>query len=94
MTKQRKLLFLGLVLLFMSVAVVMAQSSANYVVHRTTTLSGGASESANYKAQSVIGQPATGLSDSANYVVSDGFLFPEQDYSDLTEQVWLPLIRR
>lgn len=85
---RRKLLLLALLLLI-SVGIVVAQSSANFTLHRAVLLSGGAAESASYEVKSVIGQPATGLVNDANYQVSAGFLQP-----GFGNTVWLPMIVR
>ena len=87
MMMKRKLLILVLVLLLISVGIVAAQSSTNYILQRSVMLSGGVSDSANYTVNSVIGQPATGVVDSANHQVSAGFLYPPLGY-----KVWLPMI--
>jgi hypothetical protein len=87
MTIQRKLLLLALMLLLLSVGIVVAQSSTNYVLERSVMLSGGASESANYSVSSVIGQPATDLGKSANYQLSAGFLQPNSG-----SVIFLPII--
>jgi hypothetical protein len=84
---QRKLLLLILVLLLISVGMVVAQSSTNFILQRSVLLSGGLVDSANYKVNSVIGQPATGVVDSSNYQVTAGYLSPESGY-----KVWLPVI--
>ena len=86
---KRKIAILILTLLLLTVGLVGAGSSPNYSVQRSVTLSGGVSESANYKVTSVIGQPLTGISDSANYEVSAGFLFPGYPYT-----LRLPIIRK
>ena len=87
---QRKLLLLALVLLLISVGIVVAQSSTNYILQRSVMISGGSADSANYSVTSVIGQPATGVVDSSNYRVSAGFLQPLQQGSGYS--VWLPVI--
>lgn len=95
MTKH-KLLFIALVILLISAGIVVAQTSSNYIVHRSVTLSGGLSDSANYKVHSVIGQPITGVADCSNYQVSAGFLFPQPGAEPhvLSQSclVWLPVI--
>jgi hypothetical protein len=72
---KRKFLFIALVLLLISVGVVFAQSSPNYQIQRFSLTSGGVSESAHYKVDAVIGQPATGNISGANHIVSAGFLY-------------------
>ena len=84
---KRKLLFLVLALLLISVGLAAAQSSANYVMERFVMISGGSANSANYQVDAVIGQPATGVVVSSNHKVSSGFLYPDANY-----EVWLPLI--
>ena len=84
---KRKLLLLTLLLLLISVGIVVAQSSANFTLHRTVLLSGGAAESTSYQVKSGIGQPATGLVNGANYQVSTGFFQPGSQHT-----VWLPMI--
>ena len=54
---QRKLVLLVLVLLLISVGIVVAQSSANFIVQRFVVAGGGSADSANYALTSVIGQP-------------------------------------
>jgi hypothetical protein len=89
---RRKLILLVLVLLLISVGIVAAQSSTNYIVHRFATISGGLVDSANYAVTSAIGQPATDVVDSSNYKVSGGFLFPLPQDSVLYERIRLPVI--
>ena len=84
---KRKLLLLVLVLLLISVGLVAAQSSTNYVMQRFVMMSGGAADSANYTVTSVIGQPATEVVVSANHKVSAGFLQPGSDF-----MVYLPVV--
>ena len=85
---QRKLILLILLLLLISVGIAVAQSSTNFTVHRSVMLSGGEADSANYSVTSVIGQPATGIGDNANYTVSAGFLHS----SGANNTIWLPVI--
>ncbi len=73
---KRKLLLLVPGLLLISVGMVSAQSSANYVMQRFVMVGGGSADSANYAVASVFGQPATDVVNSANYKVSAGFLRP------------------
>jgi hypothetical protein len=89
---RRKLWLLTLLLLLISAGVVLAGSSANFVVHRSVLLSGGSAESANYTVDAVIGQPVTGKFDSANYDSTAGFLFPI--HNKLGGEVLLPVILR
>ncbi|MGB3717733.1 MAG: hypothetical protein WA996_25200 [Candidatus Promineifilaceae bacterium] len=89
---QRKLVLLVLVLLLISVGIVVAQSSTNYIVQRFVVTGGGSAESANYTVTSVIGQPATDVVDSSNYRVSAGFLHPLQHDSGFDNKTWLPVI--
>lgn len=86
---QRKLLLFALALLLISVGMVAAQSSTNYVMQRFVMMSGGSAKSAHYTVTSVIGQPFTDVADSAHYKVSAGFLHPKSDF-----YVWLPIIIR
>ena len=72
----RKIYLLAFVLLLITAGLVLAQSSTNYTVQRTTMSSGETVASPNYKVNTVIGQPATNVVNSANYQVSAGFLFP------------------
>ena len=88
--KQGKLLPLVILLLLLSVGIVVAQSSGSYEMQRFVTLSGGAADSTSYAVTSVIGQPATGIADSANYTVSAGFLRPLQPEG--TFKLMLPAI--
>lgn len=88
MTKH-KFLFIGIVLLLISTGIVFAQSSTNYQIHRFTFMSGGVSDSAHYKVNAVIGQPATGTSTSSNHVVTAGFLYRP---STLNYKVNLPIV--
>ncbi len=88
----RKLVLLVLVLLLISVGIVVAQSSANFIVQRFVVAGGGSAESANYAVTSVIGQPDTDVVDSSNYKVSAGFLHPLQQGSGLSETIRLPVI--
>jgi hypothetical protein len=74
------------VILLISAGIVVAQSSTNYRLQRSVLLSGGLSDSTNYQVNSVIGQPATGVSDSSNYNATAGFLYPSGF------KVWLPVI--
>jgi hypothetical protein len=85
--KLKFILFL-IVLLVVSVGIVAAQSSSNFVVQRHVVGSGGVSDSANYKVTSVIGQQATDVGGSANFKVSAGFLHPLGAKST----VYLPII--
>jgi hypothetical protein len=89
---QRKLVLLVLVLLLISVGVVVAQSSTNYVVQRFVVAGGGLAMSANYTNTSVIGQQATDVVDSSNYRVSAGFLYPLQHDSGFGNRILLPMI--
>lgn len=89
---QRKLVLLVLVLLLISVGIVVAQSSANFIVQRFVVAGGGAADSANYALTSVIGQPVTDVVNSPNYKVSAGFLHPLQQDSGLSETIWLPMV--
>lgn len=88
----RKLVLLVLVLLLISVGIVVAQSSANFIVQRFVVAGGGSAESANYAVTSVIGQPDTDVVDSSNYKVSAGFLHPLQQGSSSSETIRLPVI--
>ena len=90
MIMQRKFLLLALLLMLISVGLIAAQSSPNYVVHRTVMQSGGASVSLNYAVTSVIGQPSTDVVASSNYSVSAGFLHP----LGLNYRIWLPMVTR
>ncbi len=89
---QRKLYFLVLVLLLISVGIVVAQSSNNFTLERFVTMSGGTADSTNYKVDSVIGQPATDVVVSSSYKVSGGFLYPTGPGSGTVRKVWLPVI--
>ncbi len=89
---QRKLLPLVLLLLLLSVGLGLAQSSTNFNVQRFVTMSGGSADSASYTVKVVIGQPATGVVDSADYTVSAGFLHPPQPGTGF--KVWLPAATR
>ena len=73
--KLKFILFL-ILLLVVSVGIVAAQSSSNFVVQRHAINSGGVADSANYRVTSVIGQQATDMGGSANFKVSAGFLHP------------------
>lgn len=88
----RKPIFLLLVLLLVSVGIVVAQSSANYVVQRFVVAGGGLAESVNYKVNAAIGQPVTDVADSSNYKVSGGFLYPFQQNPNFHNKIWLPVI--
>lgn len=85
---KRKILLFLIVILVLSVGIVAAQSSSNFVVQRHVISSGGVAASANYKVTSVIGQQATDLGGSANFKVSAGFLHPLEQAST----VYLPII--
>lgn len=85
---QRKLLLLALILLLLSVGLVGAQSSMNFVNHRFVLVGGDSASSAHYQVVSVFGQPATDVGSSANYTVSAGFLHPLPS----AFEVWLPVI--
>jgi len=85
---RRKLVFLVLVLLLISVGIVVASSSANYVMQRFVMAGGGSANSVNYTVTSVIGQQATDIVDSSNYSVSAGFLHPLQFHN----KTYLPVI--
>ena len=89
MTIQRKLLLLALMLLLISVGIVVAQSSTNYMQQRSVMVGGSSADSTNYTVVSVFGQPATGVVDSPNYKVSAGFLYP-----DFSFDIWLPFVVR
>ena len=89
MMKKRKLLLLALVLLLISVGMVVAQSSTNFILQGSAMFSGGLADSANYKVTSVIGQPATDVVVSANHRVSAGFMQPDSSF-----EVYLPLVTR
>jgi hypothetical protein len=91
---QRKLVLLVLVLLLITVGIVVAQSSANFIVQRFVVAGGGSAESANYAVTSVIGQPDTDVVDSSNYKVSAGFLHPLQHDSGDDNKIWLPVLLR
>lgn len=84
---KRKLIVLLLLLLLISVGMVMAQSSANFVVQRHVIGSGGLAASAHYNVTSVIGQQNTDVGNSANFKVSAGFLHPRTQST-----VYLPII--
>ena len=83
---RHKIVLLVLALLLISVGIVVAQSSTNFIGQRFVVTSGGSAESANYSVTSVIGQPDTDVVDSLNYRVSAGFLHP------LQHEIWLPII--
>ena len=85
--KLKFILFL-IVLLVVSVGIVAAQSSSNFVVQRHAIHSGGVADSANYRVTSVIGQQDTDVGGSANFKVSAGFLYPLGSKST----VYLPII--
>jgi hypothetical protein len=85
--KLKFILFL-IVLLVVSVGIVAAQSSSNFVVQRHVVGSGGVADSANYKVTSVIGQQATDVGGSANFKVSAGFLYPLEQGS----KIYLPIV--
>ncbi len=86
---KRRLLLIALVVLLISVGLAVAQSSSNFVMQRFVMVSGGTAESAQYKVNAVIGQPATGVVNGANYKGSIGFLFPESRF-----ELYLPLVIR
>lgn len=86
---KRKLLLLVFALLLISVGMVTANSSSNYILERFVMMSGGSANSANYQVDAVIGQTATGAVVSSNHKVTAGFLYPDSSY-----EVWLPLILR
>ncbi len=88
--KKRKLLLLALALLLISVGMVVAQSSTNYVLQRSVMFSGGMADSANYSVTSVIGQPATDVVVGASHTVSAGFLQPDSGGF----KVYLPLMTK
>lgn len=90
MTRQRMLAFLVVLLLLISVGTVVAQSSADFVVHRTTLLSGGISNSADFTVHSVIGQPSVGVVETAGIQGTVGYLFPLPQGGRL----YLPLMAR
>ena len=92
MTIQRKLLILTLALLLLSVGIVSAQTSANFVTQRFVMIGGDSAGSANYEVTSVFGQPAVQVVESPNYSVSAGFLQPRR--LDLDPSVWLPVVVR
>lgn len=87
--KKRKLLLIVLLLLLISVGIVMAQSSTNFILQRSAMFSGGVANSANYTVTAVIGQPATDIVVSANHNMSAGFLQPDSGF-----EVYLPMITR
>ena len=87
--KLKFILFL-IALLVVSVGIVAAQSSSNFVVQRHAINSGGVAGSANYKVTSVIGQQDTDVGGSANFKVSAGFLHPLEQGST----VYLPIIMK
>ncbi len=58
------------------------------------TIGGGSADSAGYSVTSVIGQPATGMADSASFKVSGGFLYPRGQDGAGDYQLWLPLIEK
>ncbi len=79
--RMRNLLLIVLGLLLITVRVVGAQSSANYVMQRFVIVGGGSADSANYAVTSVFGQATTDVVASPNYKVSGGFLFPRRQGS-------------
>jgi hypothetical protein len=91
---KRKLLFLALILLMISAGIAVAQSSGGFSLLRTTLSSGGRAESGSYAVQSAIGQPATGVSDSARFRVVAGFLVPRAPAQGEVFDILLPAILR
>ncbi len=75
--------------LLLSAGLVLAQSSASFVLHRFELAGGGVSTSTSYRLTGVIGQETTSLTDSAQYQLSGGFLFPNQKRG-----IWLPAVLR
>ena len=91
---QRRLTILVALLLLASAGVAVAQSSPNFALQRFVTLSGGDANSANFKVSVVIGQPATGVANSAGYTVTSGFLQPRPQAVRSDYKVMLPMVMR
>lgn len=91
---KRRIIFLVAVLLLVTGGVVVAQSSPNFTLQRFVTLSGGDADSANFKVSVVIGQPATGVANSAGYTVTNGFLQPRPQAVRSDYKVMLPMVMR
>ncbi len=89
---QRKFILIVLVLLLISVGIVVAQSSTHFTLERFVTMSGGTADSASYKVNVVIGQPATDVVVSSSYKMSGGFLYPNGQGSGVERKVWLPVM--
>jgi hypothetical protein len=69
-----------------SVGIVAAQTSGNFIMQRFVMVGGSSADSANYSVTSVFGQPATGVFNSGNYEVTAGFLQPLGQ-----NRVWIPV---
>lgn len=88
MNRQRKLLFLVLLLFIISVSIVVARSPDGYAVQRAVISGGSSANSASYHVDSVFGQMSTGVATSPNHKVSAGFLHPNTSLNT----VWVPLV--
>ncbi len=89
---RRKLLFMAIILLFISIGIVTAQSSENYNLQRVIMSSGETSAAPNYKVHAVLGQPVTGFSNSPSYESTTGFLFPF--HHKVSFDIQLPIIMK
>ncbi len=87
MKQHRKILLLVLILLLLSVGIVAANPSANFVMQRFVMVGGSSADSTNYSVTSVFGQPATGVFNGGGHEVTAGFLRPQQD-----NKVWIPIV--
>ncbi|MFK7801463.1 MAG: hypothetical protein AB8G95_07530 [Anaerolineae bacterium] len=88
---KRKLILIALLMLLIPIGLAVAQSSTNFRSNRFSQMSGGSSESTNYRVRSITGQPLAETSQSANFSVTSGFLAPNGPSDTL---VWLPLVGR
>ena len=87
---KRKIILILLFLMLIPLGITLAQSSPSVINQQFALFSGGRSSSTNYSVDAVIGQPAAGVSSSANFQVSSGV----PPSGSVGETIWLPMITR
>ena len=95
MVQRKRFLPVLLLLLLIPVGIVAAESSSSsYVLQRSVMVGGGSADSAGFSVTSVIGQPATDVTNSSSFKVSGGFLFPVSQAAPAPsdERTWLPIV--